>query len=707
MGKGAAKFAAVPVKYELTRLGSGVTSQGAVYPGGLDLTTPSLSLQPGALRDALNFECSQSGGYSRIQGYERFDGQPAPHLGSYYVISIDAFTNVPALGDTVEQVLTGATGVVIAVVDGDAPYLVVTKVTGVFDYVDDIMVGPDLVGTATNADSPITPLLNSQYLALAYDVYRDDILPVPGSGPIRGVVAMSFNGVDNVYAFRDNVGGTAVDIYKASAAGWVQVPLFYTLQYTAGAVAAIAVGDTVTQGGVTATVMHVSIASGTVAGGTAAGQIVVDNIAGGNFAAGAATATSGATFTLSGAESAITIAPGGKYQFSKGNFTGSSSTRRIYGCDNVNKAFEFDGETYVPITTGLPDDRPKFIAVHNSMLFLSYSSSLIHSGIGEPFKYLAVDGGGEIATGDEVTGLLSMEGAEGTSTLGVFLLNSTSVLYGTDPDSFNYTNLDNGAPTLPYTAQSSSDAFVMGNLGVTSLRATLNFGNFEPSELTKNIDPFIQAERSKITSSSMMRSKSQYRIFFSDGYGLYVTSVNQQYLGSMPVLFPNPVNCIDNDNSIEQGEVSYFGSTDDLGYVYQLDVGPSFDGEDLDARIVLAWNAIKSPRILKRFRAASIEIQSSFYAAITFGYQLGYASELIGQPANVNYSSDLSGLPFWDAFTWDAFVWDGRTLLPTDVDMTGTAENVQVAIASGTNYIETFTLNSVIYHYSMRRGLRV
>lgn len=707
MRRGGTSMDAVQVKYSITRLGGGVSSQGAQFPGGLDLTTPSLSLQPGALRDVVNYECSQAGGYARIQGYERFSGQPAPHNGTYVVVNIDAFTNTPALGDTITQAGSGATGYVIAIGVTPAPYIVVTKVTGAFDTTGAITVGVTPIGTAVSGPSPVTSLLNAQYLALAYDVYRADIGPVPGSGPIRGVVAMTFSGVDNVYAFRDNVGGTECNIYKASPSGWTLVPTFSAIQFTAGGTSDPVDGSTLTQGGVTATIKRAQITSGNTAGGTAAGQFIITNISGGVFAAGLATTSTGMTLTLSGASASIVILPGGKYQFDKGNFTGSSRTRRIYGCDNVNRAFEFDGETYTPIITGLADDRPRFIAIHKSMLFLSYESSLIHSGIGTPFKYLPVDGGGEIAVGDTITGLLSTVGSQTTATLLVFLSSGTSILYGVDPTTFNLITYNNGVSALSYSAQNFFDVFMLDNMGVVSLRTSLNFGNFDSSALTKNIFPFIQSERGKTTCSSLMRGKSQYRLFFNDGYGLYLTSVNQQYLGACPVLFPNPVSCIDTTNTQDEGEVTYFGSSDGLGYVYQLDVGPSFDGADIEARAVLAWDPLKSPRILKRYRAASIEIQSNFYAQISFGYQLGYGSTDIGQPTPTNYSSRFSAYPLWDVFSWDDFIWDGQTLLPTDVDMTGTAENVQVAITSGTNYIETYTLNSVIYQYSMRRGLRV
>jgi hypothetical protein len=76
--------------------------------------------------------------------------------------------------------------------------------------------------------------------------------------------------------------------------------------------------------------------------------------------------------------------------------------------------------------------------------------------------------------------------------------------------------------------------------------------------------------------------------------------------------------------------------------------------------------------------------------SLSFGYQLGYGSANIGQPTPVTLCREPNRSPFWDAFTWDAFIWDGQTLAPTDVDMTGTGENVQVAITCGTNYIEAF-----------------
>lgn len=137
------------VLYSQTQLGGGISGQGVSFPGGLDMTTPSLRLQPGALRDVLNFEVAQFGGYSRIKGYERVDGQASPSAATFTLVQIAAFkdftldfdgdftteqfTNVPSVGQIVTQQFTGATGTIIAVVTAPVPYLVLAQVTGVFD----------------------------------------------------------------------------------------------------------------------------------------------------------------------------------------------------------------------------------------------------------------------------------------------------------------------------------------------------------------------------------------------------------------------------------------------------------------------------------------------------------------------------------------------------------------------------------------------
>jgi hypothetical protein len=728
LSRGPPKNAWAKVQYTSTQLGSGTTSQGQVFPGGLDLTTPSLRLASGALRDCINFEVMPFGGYGRIDGYERADGQASPSDATYTIVQIADNTDSPFILDssvldgpdvlsagpdwtppTVGQVITqdtsGAVGTIIAVVTGPVPYLVLTMVTGIFDNTHSLTTpGPVAVGSATAQTIALSAKTKAIYTALAADAYRGLIQAVPGVGPVLGVVAMAFAGVDHLYAFRANVGSTAAVLWRASPAGWVLVPYMSLVSFTAGDIAIPLDGDALIQGSVTATIRRVMWQSGAWAG-SAVGQFVVSAPIVGAFAAGPATTTSGATVTLSGPGTPITMAAGGRFEFIKCNFSGQLVTRRIYGCDGVNPPFEFDGTTLAPIETGLSPNDPSHIWFHKNFLFISQDASLIYCAAGNPFKWSSVDGAGEIATGDTVTGMITLPGSQTTATLGVYLRSNTAFLYGTDPTTFNFVTFNNGIGAVPYSLQNLFDTFFLDDLGVVTLKTTLNWGNFLPSTLTKNILPFIARERGNLVASSVNRSKSQYRLFFGDGYALYCTIHNQQYMGCAPVLFPDRFTAIDTNKLINDTEVTYAGG--DTGYVYQLDVGTSFDGAAISAYIVTAWDAIKSPRVLKRFRAASVEVQGDTYAEFNYGYQIGYNSDQLAQLPGILLPVNLGAVPRWDEFVWDEFVWDGSGLSPSDVDETGTAENIRVTISSDTNYIGAYTVASIIHHYSMRRGMRV
>ena len=236
-----------------------------------------------------------------------------------------------------------------------------------------------------------------------------------------------------------------------------------------------------------------------------------------------------------------------------------------------------------------------------------------------------------------------------------------------------------------------------------NMATTLNFGNFDSAALTLNLRPFVQQRRNLATASGVNREKGQYRVFFSDGYGLYVTLANGKYMGSMPVQFPNAVTCMAEGEKPDGAETAFFGSTN--GYVYRLDAGPSFDGADISASMTLVFNAVGSPRLLKRFRRGSLEITGTGYAEFAFNYDLAYSSTYLGQESQASYSSNLVA-SFWDTAVWDAFVWDGRTLAPSEVEIKGTAENIAIRVASISAIYQPFTINSIILHYTPRRGLR-
>jgi hypothetical protein len=676
-----------PVKYDLIRLS-----------GGLDQVTPTLSLKPGVARDCVNFEASITGGYSRIAGYERFDGRPNPSDANYNVITV-ALTAPLSVGNTITGVSSGATGVVILV---NATTVVFTKFTGSFLAAESVTVGGTPVGTVAALGGALSADARTlaEYLALAADNYRADIGPVPGSGPIRGVAYYN----RTVYAWRNNVGNTALNMYKSSSSGWTQVSLGYELSFDTGSTA-LADGDVVNghSSGATGTIARVVLESGAWSTGDAAGRLIFASITGTFRASDHIRVGSTKYAEAASTQSAITLLPDGRMETVIANFGGGVSSTRLFGADGLNRAFEFDGTTYVPLRTGMAVDAPEHIAFHKQHLFLSFGSSVQFSSIGDPYRWDPVLGAGEIALIDNVTCFMVQPGDQSTGAMAVYSDSNTFILYGSSSENFNLVSYNIGTGAKAYSVQNLGITYVFDDRGVINLQTTLNYGNFDSAALTMNIRPFIQQRRNLLTCSGVNREKGQYRIFFSDGYGLYLTFSNGQMIGAMPVQFPDPTTCMCEGQKPDGSETSFFGSTS--GYVYRLDAGTSFDGEEISANMVLVFDSINSPRVLKRYRRASLEITGTSYAEFAFNYELGYGSTEYEQPDARSYDSNLVA-SFWDRVAWDAFIWDGRTLAPSEVEVEGTAENIAVRVASISSIYDSFTINSVILHYSQRRGLR-
>lgn len=674
------------VRYELIRL-----------QGGLDQVTPTLSLASGFSRRAANFECSINGGYTRIAGYERLDGRPSPSAALYNLFQC-TLTSSLSVGNTITGMSSGATGKVILVSGGT---VVITRETGTFVATEGISVGGvqkgsivAIFGVATNGRE------DAQYKALAADDYRADITAVPGEGPVRGV--SYYNGT--VYAWRNNAGNTALKMYRSTTSGWTEVALGVELRFKNGT-QAIVEGNTVVGGHSSASgvVTRVVIESGDWTTNNATGRLIFASVTG-NFQANEQLRVGGTHKADAVAvQTSITLAPGGRVTTVIGNVFGGPSGKRMYGADGVNRGFEFDGTTYVPIKTGMATDTPNQVAVHKQHLFLSFGTSLQFSAIGNSYSWSPVLGAGEIAMSDTISNLTVLPGDQTSGAMAVYTRNDTSILYGSSSEDFKLSNYNSGTGGLPYTSQVMDQAYVMDDRGALALGTTLNFGNFITSTMTMNIRPFIQARRNLASASAVNREKGQYRIFFSDRNALYITIANGKVLGSMPVQFNCAVTCSVDGETPDGAETSFFGGDD--GFVYRLDVGTSFDGAPIPANLNLVFNASGSPRVLKRYRKASVEMTGDSYAEVSFGYDLAYASNRVGQAVDAVYDADLRS-SYWDEMTWDNFVFDGVGVSPTEVDLQGTGENLSIRLSSVSAILEPFTVNSILIHYSMRRGLR-
>lgn len=673
-----------------------------VLDGGLDQVTPLSRLPGGVAREALNFEVSTTGGFTTVQGYERFDGRPHPSEAQWATIAVSTVAGI-VVGDSVYSLTTGASGVV-AVVDAVLVELTLTKVVGVFNAPNQFFkvgVIPPIGTIVANTSADLTIRTEAQRAYAAAEIYRADILPVPGVGPVW--VARLKN---KVYAFRNNSLNTRKTCYVQSGTGWTQITLGNEIYFITG-VNEIFEGDTVTDlsTGATMVVGRVVLQGGTW-GTDAAGKLIITSHVGA-AGPGHALQVGGVTMATSTTSlRGIDLAPGGQMVFDVATFGGAFNGQRIYGCDGVGRAFEFDGSVLAPIDSGMGVlDSPQCLAVFKNALFLAFGSSVQFSGIGAPYIWAPLFGAGEIAMNADVTNMIVQQGDQTSGSMTIYSQNNIAILYGNTSADFKLSVYDQATGAEFNTVQSLGDQIGLDARGLIKLTASLNYGNFDQDTLTAPILPFVKEHRGRSTCSCISRDKAQYRVFYSDGYAIYATIVNGVVKGCMPVWTPSAFVSAVSGEQNSAIDAIYLGAATD-GYVYRLDAGTSFDGAAIPFNLLLTYSSEGNARLLKRYRKAALEIVAAGFAKLNIGFDFSYSDptqRAMQTPVTFN-KNPLT--PMWDSGTWDSQVWDGRALGPIEVPMTGTSENVAMRVIGQNTFSVPFTVNSVYIHWSPRRNLR-
>lgn len=657
------------------------------FGGGLDLVSPALNIKPGRLIGAQNYVPDLNGGYRLYGMYERYDGRKAPSTATYQAVAC-TLTSTPVVGATV--VIGAASGLFAGTVTGGC---VLTGVVGTIPPSTSMTVGGSPVGTTDASVALPAPnaLQDATRTGLAAAVYRALITAVPGSGPVRGVVQLN----DKTYAFRDNVGATACVMHVATTSGWSAVDLGEEVLFT-NANVSVNDGDILTQGAVTATIRRVIVETGSLASGTNTGRLTITARAGGNFAAGAATSSGGGTLTLSGAQVASALPPGGRYQFDIYNFFGGNSTMRVYGANGVGRAFEFDGTVFSFIRSAASPDAPKFIKAHRRYLYLSVGSSMINSSVGNPHRYVTAEGASEIAVGDTINGFASLPG----ESLGIMCRNSSYQLTGASSASWSLGVLRSDVGAAEYSVQTMRDTYMLDDRGITSVAASQDYGNFTSATISTEIQPLVDRSRGKVVGSYLSRRLGLYVIVLNDGNCIVMGARAGKLLGFTPVRLEFTPFCSFSGEDDTGAERIFVGGTD--GFVYEMERGQSADGAALEAFIRVAYNSSKSPRVRKRYRRMVLQTSVVNYAELRFSAEMTFGDQDVQPMTATSFGASGAG-GFWDLANWDEFYWDVRDVSEPDVSMSGTGTNVSLNFYKSNALDAGHILQGAIIHFTPRR----
>jgi len=642
--------------------------------GGLDLVTPLGQVDPGRASDMRNFEVSVTGNYRRIDGYERFDGQPAPHLGN----PVDYVERRDLVAEGMDQGEAGDYPTFVVGERNVTPAVLTIPLQGLdlelgqqFDYENQFAlfihqnpVAHYLVGSYPDQASLLAaidalPGIDSAVVTAGELVITTEIEPVDGGDPAISLLAAEFQ---DVAALADTEESRRQAIQPPPGEG----PILGLVVFL--------------------------------------GQVLAVRDNGGNQFLYLATDSGWSGLTLPASRIG-----GGAPRFVVCNFTGNPGDEAIYLVDGVNPLLEIKGDTFtvteIPacsVTVGVLTLYPKLVEFFKGHLFVGYpAGSLQFSAIGDPTDWDTAGGAGEIALGYPLLEIATLKG----DALGIGYDGGIGVLYGTSAADWRVETVsqtEDGISIIPGTLQVMGEPLFADSLGIRSLSAADNYGNFAMATSTALVKPLYDRMRGGIKCAGVFRQKNQYRLFSDGGEVLSLTSDGRQLLGVGFSKYPFTAECIAQGELPDGTEIVVVGTDD--GQVYHLDVGDSFDGDDMDWALQLHFNHLGSPRNHKRFRKAVFDLD----APVAFPMQANLIFNYGGQD-HAQHVQELLGISgnygLWGVSDWGTFHWGGQYMSEGEIDITGSGRTLSILLY-GQGRVPAFELSGLTLQYSVRRLVR-
>lgn len=310
---------------------------------------------------------------------------------------------------------------------------------------------------------------------------------------------------------------------------------------------------------------------------------------------------SGLGWTLKATAGAV----GSKCRFADFNFDG---THRIVLVDGVNEPAIFDDAADTVTYMSPPSDviGAEFVAVFKNTLFFAKNNNIIFTA---PYTYddfNVANGSGVISVGHDITGLAVFR-----EQLIIFSRNKIQRLTGSTISDFQLSPITDsiGCIDTDTIQEVGGDIMYLSPDGIRLLSATDRIGDFG---LDIASDPIADDTRSFTQQASsfcsiVLREKAQYRIFSyvsSDqpqvSRGLIATKFSSQGAGSIAWATTKGIKAYVADSRYTESDETVLFANED-GYVYQLEVGYSFDGSVIEAIYESPYMPVTDPRIRKTF----------------------------------------------------------------------------------------------------------
>ena len=383
------------------------------------------------------------------------------------------------------------------------------------------------------------------------------------------------------------------------------------------------------------------------------------------------------------------------------NFYGGKDTYRMYIGDGINPAQEYD-PVLKTIKIAADSGPVGFVVAFNERLIMSSTGgTFLASVAGDPLNLDGTLNAVEIGVGDEITGFA----VTASESLAIYTLRTTWGLTGSGPTveaagqgAWKLQMISQNAGAKPHCIAQTDDVFASDNRGIGVLSRTQKLGGFSSSTITDEIQPLFKDISVNATCATTIRSSNHMRFYYGNT-GIVASQVEFNANGNTGIrygitetYYPDKVLCVSTEEDTRGKELSFFGS--DNGFVYQIDKGRSFDGEDIEVNITLQFNHFKSPSVNKRFMGFSLETILNEPTSFDIDYTLNDGTRSF-EYRTANFDEGTSA---FGSSEFGTALFGARPLSRAKVSLKGTGYNLQLSFSRNSST----SSQSVLTGYTIR-----
>lgn len=642
------------------------------FKGGLVTNLSRLqqgAKQPGSARELVNFEPSIKGGYRRINGFIKYDDDFVPSFGGAKVQGSGQSGTTLVVGNVLEAPVSG--------VD-----VTISGVTGTYEV-------SSVSYSSSNKEATLT-------LATSLATSPSDKAEVTFSNRASPVEGLFFSkvGSGRVYAIRDG------QLHQSEGSGWtrISVPSYGTLKVDGGS----QTGTSLDIDGISSDTYGLQAGDTFTISGV---EKVYSVVSATGPSSGASTLTIAPSLASSPADNAdITVLSsdlGGAEaaRFAEFNFDG---TLKLAVADGSNYPCVYDGTNFKRLISTTDIQGASYVAAHNDHLFFAKEDLLVFSAPFNEDDYSVANGAGSVRLPGTITGLISFR-----QNLIVFTDKSISSLSGSSVSDFqlNHITLDIGCLQGDTIQEVGGDILFLGPDGLRFLGATDRIGDFSLALASRTIqDEILSLIRAGTPlTSTVIRGKNQYRLFDfvsgrvtarSIGY-IGVQFVDQDYQGFAWSRTEGIKAYRVSSNIVGSGETVVFSHED--GFVYQLDVGNTFDGYDIAARFYTPYLSVGDPLIRKTLYSVSTyyDPEGTFTGTMTPNYDFNDPDKI--QPLSSELSAGGS-FSYYGEAVYGVSLYGGKPETVVKQLVTGSCTTVSLQYEFIGNF-DPFILDTVLIEF--------